>query len=142
MLMTDERKILVRYGKKLLESGHVLGSGGNLSLMDRAKGLVAITPSGLPYDRMKSDDIVVLDLDGNSQEGHLPPSSEYQLHLGLIKQRPDINAVVHTHSPYATAVACLGSDLPSFHYLVALSGVSIPCAPYAIYGSQQLADNV
>jgi len=142
MLMIEEREALVRYGKRLLESGHVLGSGGNISLIDRTEGLVAITPSGLPYEKMNINDIVVLDLDGNTREGHLAPSSEYQLHLSLLAQRPDINAVVHTHSPFATAVACLGWDLPSFHYLVAVSGVSIPCAPYAIYGSQQLADNV
>jgi L-fuculose-phosphate aldolase len=142
MLMIEEREALVRYGKRLLESGYVLGSGGNISLIDRAEGLVAITPSGLPYERMNIDDIVLLDLDGNTREGHLEPSSEYQLHLSLLAQRPDVNAVVHTHSPFATAVACLGWDLPSFHYLVAVSGISIPCAPYAIYGSQQLADNV
>jgi len=142
MLMIEEREALVSYGKRLLESGYVLGSGGNISLMDRAEGLIAITPSGLPYERMNPDDIVVLDLDSNTREGHLKPSSEYQLHLSLLTQRQDINAVVHTHSPFATAVACLGWDLPSFHYLVAVSGISIPCAPYAIYGSQQLADNV
>ena len=142
MLMIKEREALVSYGKRLLESGYVLGSGGNISLMDRAEGLIAITPSGLPYERMNPDDIVVLDLDSNTREGHLKPSSEYQLHLSLLTQRQDINAVVHTHSPFATAVACLGWDLPSFHYLVAVSGISIPCAPYAIYGSQQLADNV
>ena len=142
MLMIEEREALVRYGKKLLESGYVLGSGGNISLMDRTEGLIAITPSGLPYERMNADDIVVLDLDANTREGHMKPSSEYQLHLSLLAQRPDINAVVHTHSPFATAVACLGWDLPSFHYLVAISGISIPCAPYAIYGSQELSDNV
>lgn len=91
---------------------------------------------------MNPDDIVLLDLDGNTREDHLESSSEYQLHLSLLAQCPDINAVGHTHSPFATAVACLGWNLPSFHYLVAVSGISIPCAPNAIYCSQQLADNV
>jgi L-fuculose-phosphate aldolase len=142
MRLLEERKAVVYYGKKLISSQLTTGTGGNLSIYNRAEGLVAIKPSGMDYFEITEDDIVVVDLDGKIIEGPRRPSSEMQLHLGLYKSRPNINAVVHTHQIYATTIACLNWELPAVHYLVGFSGTKVPLAPYATYGSRELAENV
>ncbi|WP_415719736.1 L-fuculose-phosphate aldolase [Maridesulfovibrio sp.] len=142
MLLKRERELIVEYGLKLLESGLTTGTGGNLSVLNREHGLLAISPSGLDYRLSKPEDIVVMDLDGNIKESARKPSSEYGFHTALYKTRADVNAVVHTHSVYATTVACLNMELPAVHYLVGFAGKKVPLAPYATFGSQELADNV
>ncbi|WP_320006093.1 L-fuculose-phosphate aldolase [Maridesulfovibrio sp.] len=142
MLLKRERELIVEYGLKLLESGLTTGTGGNLSVLNREHGLLAISPSGLDYRLSKPEDIVVMDLDGNIKESARKPSSEYGFHTALYKTRTDVNAVVHTHSVYATTVACLNMELPAVHYLVGFAGKKVPLAPYATFGSQELADNV
>jgi len=79
---------------------------------------------------------------GEFVDGVLKPSSEFRFHLDLYRARPDINAVVHTHQVYATTIACMGWELPAVHYLVGFSGDKVPIAPYAIFGSQELSDNI
>ncbi|WP_320174537.1 L-fuculose-phosphate aldolase [Maridesulfovibrio sp.] len=142
MLLQNERELVVEYGKKMLESGLTTGTGGNLSVYNRELGLVAISPSGLDYRLSTPEDIVVIDLEGNIKDSERKPSSEYGFHTILYKNRPDVNAVVHTHSVYATTVACLNMELPAVHYLVGFAGKKVPLAPYATFGTPELAENV
>jgi len=142
MLLERERTAVCEYGRKLLIARLTTGSGGNLSLFNRAQKLIAIKPSGVPYFEMQPEDVVVIDPQGRIVDGRLKPSSELSFHLGLLNRRPDISAVVHTHQVYATAVACLGRELPAVHYLIGFAGDKVPLAPYATYGTQALADNI
>ena len=142
MRLEEERKSIVQYGRNLITAQLTTGKGGNLSIYNRAEGLVAIKPSGVCYFDMTPADVVVVDLDGNIVDGNLKPSSEIQFHLGLYKYRADINAVVHTHQIYATTIACLNWELPAVHYLVGVSGNKVPLAPYATYGSKELSENI
>lgn len=142
MLLVGEREQVVEYSKKLLISNLVKGSGGNISLSNADKTMIAVTPSGVVYDIMKPEDIVVLDMNGKKLEGDLAPTSETAFHLALQRLRPDIHAVVHTHSPYATAIACLGWELPPIHYLIGFAGEKVPLAPYSTYGTDELSDNL
>ena len=142
MLLRDERKQVVEYSKKLLTSHLVKGSGGNISLSNSKKTMLAVTPSGVVYDALEPEDIVILDMAGNQLEGELAPTSEIAFHLELQKLRPEIQAVVHTHSVYATAVACLGWELPPIHYLIGFAGKKVPIAPYSTYGTKELSDNI
>lgn len=140
--MREEREQVVRFGRKLVSARLTSGTGGNLSVMDRGAGLVAISPSGMEYDETSAEDVPVLDLDGAVVEGERKPSSELGFHLTLYHARPDVGAVVHTHSVYATTMACLQWEIPAVHYLVAFSGHKVPLAPYATFGSRELADSV
>ncbi len=142
MLLQEEREQVVFYGRKLIASKLTTGSGGNLSIINRQQGLVAIKPTGVDYLLMKPEDVVVLNPNGDIVEGALRPSSEVHFHLRLLNTRKDINAVVHTHQVYATTIACLNRELPAVHYLVGFSGNKVPLAPYATYGTPELADNI
>jgi L-fuculose-phosphate aldolase len=142
MLLQKERDLIITYGRKLITSNLTTGSGGNLSIYNREEGLVAIKPSGIEYFDMAPEDIVIMTIDGKIVEGDKKPSSEVSFHLGLLKHRPDVNAVVHNHSVYATTIACLGWELPAVHYLVGFSGNKVPIAPYATFGTPELADNI
>lgn len=142
MLLLEERKQVVKYGCKMLEAGLTTGTGGNISVLNREKGIIAISASGLDYRDTKPEDVVLMDLEGNIIDSDRKPSSEFGFHTALYKKRPDINAVVHTHSVYATTVACLNLELPAVHYLVGFAGKKVPLAPYATFGSPELAQNV
>lgn len=139
MLLEFERNQVVLYGKKLLQSGLTTGSGGNISIYNREKGLIALSPSSLDYNKTIPEDVVVMDLDGNRAEGTRRASTEINMHLEVYRHRPEVCAVVHTHSLYATAVSCMGWDLEAVHYLIAFAGRSVKCAPYATYGTPELA---
>ncbi len=142
MMLQDEREQIVEFGKKLLGAGLTTGTGGNLSVFNREKGLMAISASGLNYLDATPEDVVLMDLDGNIVDSARKPSSEHGFHSVLYKNREDVNAVVHTHSVYATTVACMNMELPAVHYLVGFAGKKVPLAPYATFGSQELAQNV
>jgi L-fuculose-phosphate aldolase len=142
MLLPDQRRQIVDYGKKMIRSGLTTGSGGNLSILCRDSHLIAIGPSGIDYAEVTSEDVVVVDLNGTVVEGRLNPSSELSFHIALYDSRPDISAVVHTHSVYATTMACMHWEIPAVHYLVAFSGKKVPLADYATFGSPDLAANV
>jgi len=115
------------------------GTSGNISARV-PKGFL-ITPSGMAYDETKPADIVLMRLDG-SHVGRRKPSSEWRFHRDLMATRPEIGAVVHTHSMFATTLSCLGMGIPAVHYMIAATGASsIRCAPYATYGTQETADN-
>jgi len=142
MLLLKERKNIIATGKKMLSAGLTTGTGGNLSCFNRKKGLMAITPSGIEYPDMTPDQVLVMSLEGKIVQGRLKPSSETGFHLGLYHKRSDVNAVVHTHSVYATTYACLNREIPAVHYLVGFAGRKVPLAPYATYGSKELSDNI
>ena len=142
MILQKERESIVEYGKKLLTSQLTTGSGGNLSIFNRDQNLIAIKPTGVDYMIMKPEDVVVVSPSGEIVDGVLKPSSELKFHLALLHHRPDINAVVHTHQPYATTVACLNIELPPVHYLIGFSGDKVPLAKYATFGSQALSDYI
>lgn len=141
MLMKNERDLVVKYGKKLISNGLTTGSGGNISVLNREKNLVAISPSGLDYFETQAEDIVIVDLQGNTVDGRLKASSELGMHLIFYNNREDAGAIVHTHSKFATAISCMGWELKPVHYLIGMAGFDVKCAKYATYGSQELAEN-
>jgi L-fuculose-phosphate aldolase len=142
MLMEAERQAVVRSGLAMVQAGLTTGTGGNLSCCDRKRQRVAISPSGVPYDALRPRDIVVVERDGRILDGDRKPSSEIGFHLALYDARPDTGSVVHTHSVYATTLACLRWEIPPVHYLVGFAGSKVPVAPYATFGSEDLAHNV
>ncbi len=142
MLMQKEREEIVRFGRKMLAARLTSGTGGNLSVFNRRDGFIAISPSGMEYDEMQPADVPVTDNGGVRVEGCRKPSSELGFHLALYRKRPDVKAVIHTHSVYATTMACLHWEIPAVHYLVAYSGRKVPLAPYATFGTPELAMNV
>ncbi|MGD2029819.1 MAG: L-fuculose-phosphate aldolase [Desulfobacterales bacterium] len=142
MLLKKEKKEIIRFGKKLIDSRLTTGTGGNLSIFNRKEGLIAISPSGVDYLEMKLEDIVLININGEIMEGSRKPSSELNFHTMLYLKRGDINAVIHTHSVYATTIACLNWEIPPIHYLVGFSGKKVPLAPYATFGTSELSDNI
>ncbi len=141
MQLLTQRQQIVSYGRKLISAQLTTGTGGNLSLLEPERQLIAISPSAVSYDSMQPEDVVIVDLEGNQVEGHRKPSSELNFHLALYHKRPDIGAVVHTHSIYATTFACLNKEIPAVHYLIGFCGEKVPLAPYATFGTQALANN-
>ena len=108
----------------------------------RYQGGMLITPSGIPYERMTEQMIVYVDNDGKYEEGKLP-SSEWRFHLAAYQTRPEANAVVHNHAIHCTAVSILNRPIPAIHYMIAAAGGnSIPCAPYATFGTRELSEHV
>ncbi|QXJ20423.1 class II aldolase/adducin family protein [Actinomadura graeca] len=139
MLLGDERAALCGVGRRLAETGLVTGSSGNASV--RAGDLVAVTPGGMMLDRMEPADCPVLDVRGRPVEGGRAPSSETPMHLALYGATA-ASAVVHTHSTYGTVVATTMTELPPVHYNTLLLGGVVRVAPYATYGTPELAENV
>lgn len=113
MDLTALKKVVFEANLELVKHGLVIFTWGNVSAIDREKGIVVIKPSGVSYDDMKAEQMVVIDLDGKVLEGTLKPSSDTATHLELYKAFPEIGGVVHTHSTYATAWAQAGCDLPN-----------------------------
>ncbi len=135
--MKAEREQLLGTMQKLLQCGLNRGTSGNASL--RVKNGLLLTPTGMDVEDMIASDMVFMSEDGE-YEGDRKPTSEWMFHLDILKQRPEIGAVIHTHSMFATTLACLRKDVPPFHYMIAVSGGdSIRCAPYALFGSEALS---
>jgi L-ribulose-5-phosphate 4-epimerase len=128
---------LVQLHMELPKNGLVRWTGGNVSMRDPETGLVAIKASGVRYEGMGPEHMVILDVDGNVVEGDLNPSSDTASHLYVYRHRPDVNGVAHTHSPYATAFAALGREIPV--YLTGMAdefGGPIPCGPFTLIGDE------
>lgn len=133
------RKQLLGTALRMNASGINQGTSGNVSA--RTKAGFLITPSGLPYDQIKPSDLVLMGMDG-TWSGAFAPSSEWRFHLDIYAARPEVTAIVHTHSTSATALACLDRGIPPFHYMVAAAGgPDIRCCPYATFGTQELSDH-
>ena len=123
----------------LARSGLVVGPAGNVSA--RAGELVAVTPTGGRLASLAADDVAIVDLDGTLVDGPLEPTSELPLHLAVYRSF-DAGAVVHTHPPMATAIACVADELPCFHYTLLTLGGNVRVAPYATFGTEDLAASV
>lgn len=133
------RKQIIATALAMNSPGINRGTSGNVSAR-RESGFL-ITPSGLPYEDTKPSDIVFVDAAGKARGKRLP-SSEWRFHHDIYRSRSDVGAVVHTHSSFATTLACVGKNVPAFHYMIAVAGGdSIRCAPYATFGTQQLSTN-
>ena len=123
------------------EDGVNQGTAGNISV--RFKDGMLITPSGMPYEIMKPEDIVFVNSKGEAEKDKIP-SSEWRFHLSILKDNPNFNAVIHNHAVYSSMVSILNIDyIPAIHYMVGVAGGNkIPCAKYATYGTQELCDNI
>ncbi|UUU21055.1 class II aldolase/adducin family protein [Streptomyces sp. DSM 40750] len=130
---------LVATARRTVTDGLVVGTSGNVSV--RVRGTVLVTPTGVPYDRLTPDDVTGVDLSGRQVLGTLRPTSELPMHLA-IHTTTDARAVVHTHAVHATAVSTLVSELPLIHYMSAALGGPVRVAPYAAYGTPELAENM
>jgi L-fuculose-phosphate aldolase len=132
------RERIVATARRMNALGINQGASGNVSA--RVEGGFLVTPSGLPYESLQPADIVHVGMDGHAT-GHREPSSEWRFHRDIYATRPEAGAVVHTHSAFATTLACLDRSIPAFHYEVAFAGGSdIRCAPYRSFGTQELSD--
>jgi L-ribulose-5-phosphate 4-epimerase len=134
---------LVQLHLELPKQNLVVWTGGNVSVRDPDSGLIAIKPSGVRYEHLTADKMVVLDLNGKILEGALKPSSDTASHLYIYRHRRDVNGVVHTHSRFATAFAAIGKPIPV--YLTAQGdefGGEIPCAGFALIGGEEIGKQV
>lgn len=130
---------LVVTARRTVADGLVVGTSGNVSV--RVGGTVLVTPTGVPYDRLAPEDVVGVDLDGRQVLGSLLPTSELPMHLAIYRAT-DARAVVHTHAAHATAVSTLVPELPLIHYMAGALGGPVRVAPYATYGTPELAENM
>ncbi len=136
--MEQERIQLVDYCHRMQADELTVGTSGNLSI--RRGDHVAITPSGAAYEDLTPESICVVTVDGDQVDGSLEPSSEVPMHT-LVYQHTDAAAVVHTHPLFASTLSVLVDELPPVHYMIALLGGPVRVAPYATYGSRELAEN-
>ncbi len=132
------RREIIDTARRMNALGLNRGTSGNISA--RVDGGLLITPSGIPCEECRPGDIVEMGMDGGTH-GRRRPSSEWRFHRDILAARPEVGAVVHAHSPFATTLACLGRGIPAFHYMIAVAGGrDIRCAPYATFGTQALSD--
>jgi L-fuculose-phosphate aldolase len=152
------RTALVAAARRLDAQGLNRGSTGNLSVRagegsgsrsssgsgsGSGTGNFWVTPTGMPSDELTAADLVLMNMAGEVLAGDWAPSTEWPFHLAVYAARADLHAVVHLHSPHATALACLRRSLPAFHYMVAVAGGdSVPCTPYHLFGTQALSEAV
>jgi L-fuculose-phosphate aldolase len=132
-----QREVIIATARRMNSSGLNQGTSGNLS--HRVDSGFLITPTGMEYEVLRPEDIVLMRFDG-SHEGPRRPSSEWRFHRDIFASRPEVNAVLHSHSMFCATVACLRRSIPAFHYMVAVAGgSSIRCAPYATFGTEELS---
>jgi L-fuculose-phosphate aldolase len=140
--MPDEstlRRAMVQAALELEARGLNRGTSGNVGV--RCGERILVTPSGVPARDLTARGMVLLAANGDVI-GAGRPSSEWRFHRDILVARPDLHAIVHVHSPFATTLACLGMDIPPFHYMIAAAGgTTIRCAPYAMFGTQELSDH-
>jgi len=133
----DKRQSIIDACRRMNALGINQGTSGNISLR-HGDGML-ITPTSVPYEAMTPEQMVFMRLDGTVEPGQRP-SSEWRFHLDILNARPEINAVVHAHPPYATTLAIMGCEIPPVHYMIAAAGGdSIRCAPYATFGTEELS---
>lgn len=141
MTEQEARAAIVATMHQLDAKGLNRGTSGNVSV--RWEGGMLVTPSGIVPDALTPESIVFIGADGARREGELKPSSEWPMHMGIYTRRPDAGAVVHCHARHSTILACAGKEIPPMHYMVAVGGgSSVPLAPYATFGSDELARSV
>ena len=134
----DPRAAVLECARAMNACGINRGTAGNVSM--RVEGGFVVTPTGMDYARACADDMVFVALDGKA-EGARKPSSEWRFHRDIYAHRPEAGAIVHTHAPFSTSLACLGLEIPPFHYMIArFGGDTVRCAEYATFGSQALSN--
>lgn len=142
----DEKRQVLEASQKMANKGMVVGTGGNISHRLAPEGdreLIAITPRGIYYDLLTINDIQVVDFEVEPVEGDLVPSVETMLHIGIYQARKNVNAVIHSHSTYACAIAVAGLEIPAIlDEQVTYLGGEIKLAEYALPGSEELVENV
>ena len=132
-----KRQSIIDACREMNRLGINQGTSGNISL--RHDGGMLITPTSVPYDAMRVEQIVFMELDSAPEAGQRP-SSEWRFHRDILKARPEVNAVVHAHPPFATILAIMGREIPPLHYMIACAGgETIRCAPYATFGTAELS---
>ena len=141
------RTAIVATAREMNALGINRGKSGNVSARLAHDGFdgYLVTPTGLPYAEMGADDVVAMPREGDERDaiGARLPSSEWRFHRDIYATRPEVDAIVHAHSPFATTLACLDRGIPAFHYMIAVAGGDdIRCAPYATFGTQALSDHV
>jgi L-fuculose-phosphate aldolase len=138
------RAQLIDTARAMNASGINVNKSGNVSVRCTrgAHEGALLTPSGMPYDALRADDLVFVSLADGAGTGKRERSTEWRFHLDILRARPEFGAIVHTHSASATALACHSLGIPAFHYMVAVAGgADIRCAPYATFGTQALSDH-
>jgi len=142
-LLEELKRLIAELNKELPKNRLVTMTSGNVSGRDASSGLVAIKPSGVSFDELTHDDIVIVDLNGRVVEGGRKPSVDTATHLYIYRHRPDVNGIVHTHSNYATSFAALGQPIPAVLTAIADEfGGPIPCAPYCKIGEEEIGQAV
>ena len=140
MKYMEKRKQIISIGQEIYRQRLVAGTWGNVSCRLAASNYILITPSGMPYDSLQPQDLVVLDADGTIVEGNRKPSSESPLHVHIYHERPEVGAIVHVHSPWASAYAVARQPIPMIlEESAQVLGASVPVASYAHAGSKELA---
>lgn len=139
MLLEKERREVVETCLFMQNNGLIVGTAGNVSI--RVDDKVAISPSGVPYETMTAEDVVVFSMDGERVDGILEPSSELPLHLSVYRETA-AKAITHNHAPASTALGLVVDEIPPSHYYSAMLGGIIRVAPYAEFGTDELARNV
>lgn len=143
LLLADLREQVVRVGIEALARGVVHGTAGNMSVRDPESGLIAISPSGIPYPSLAPADVVIVDDRGDVVDGTRKPSSETPLHTMVMRAMPDIRAIVHTHSHYSTVVSCIRPALPPILTEVCLVvGARVPVTRYGLTGTPDFGESV
>jgi L-ribulose-5-phosphate 4-epimerase len=143
MLLEELREQVVAVGVEALARGVVLGTAGNMSIRDEESGLIAISPSGIPYPEVSAADVVIVDVEGAVVDGRRKPSSETPLHTMVMRARPDIRAIVHTHAHFATVISCIRPYLPPIlteNCIVA--GPRVPVTRYGLTGTPDFGESV
>ena len=136
------KRFLIDACLRMIGSGLTVETWGNISVRDPETGYVYLTPSGMPYDTIVEDDIVVMDLDGNRIEGERKPTIEHAMHLGIMRNRPDVNAVVHTHPVYSQVFALFHENIPPvIDEAAQILGDEVRVTEYALPGSPEMAEN-
>jgi L-fuculose-phosphate aldolase len=136
----DQRNAVIKTCLQMNADGINQGTSGNVSV--RTDEGFLITASGIPYNKMKPVHVIEMDLEGNYR-GEFLPSTEWRMHMDIFRARPEANAIVHVHSTYATALACLRKDVPAFHYMIGVTGgTSLRVSDYAEFGTQELSDTM
>lgn len=141
MLIEQARTRVLAVAMEMARQGLVRGTSGNISMRDQETGLVAVTPTGVPYEQCSPETICVVDVAGKLVEGGHKPSSETPMHTAIYRARADIHGIVHTHSVYATTFAVLKRELPVVTIPLTLTG-TIPVVPFEMPGSEELGSAV
>lgn len=142
MFLQHERELVANYGRKLIKDCLTVGTSGNISIYNREEDLIAISPSGMDYFEIKPEDVVIIDRSGKVIEGNRKPSSEKDMHRLLYTYRKDVNAAVHTHSKFATLLACLNWSIEPIHPILACAGGNVRCTPYMISHNDAFGETV